>query len=107
LLQPHVLIFGEIQFTDDYGNYQRDYNPNEFSVDVAYSRLFSEHWSGGVCNEIHLLKHYGGMTWGTTETKAGIAFAADASAYYTTGSSSEHVTEIFQPVSISQISVQR
>ncbi|MCK7535906.1 MAG: hypothetical protein MZV63_35425 [Marinilabiliales bacterium] len=24
------------------------YNPNEFSVDVAYSRLFSEHWSGGV-----------------------------------------------------------
>jgi len=76
---------GEIQFTDDYGNYQRDYNPNEFSVDVAYSRLFSEHWSGGVAMRFIYSNITGGMTVGTTETKAGIAFAADASAYYTTG----------------------
>jgi hypothetical protein len=75
---------GEIQFTDDYGNYQRDYNPNEFSVDVAYSRLFSEHWSGGVAMRFIYSNITGGMTVGTTETKAGIAFAADASAYYTT-----------------------
>ena len=76
---------GEIQFTDDYGNYQRDYNPNEFSVDVAYSRLFSEHWSGGVAMRFIYSNITGWMTVGTTETKAGIAFAADASAYYTTG----------------------
>lgn len=76
---------GEIQFMDDYGNYQRDYNPNEFSVDVAYSRLFSEHWSGGVAMRFIYSNITGGMTVGTTETKAGIAFAADASAYYTTG----------------------
>ncbi|MCU0457859.1 MAG: type IX secretion system outer membrane channel protein PorV [Bacteroidales bacterium] len=75
---------GEIQFTDDYGNYQRDYNPNEFSVDVAYSRLFSENWSGGVAMRFIYSNITGGMTVGTTETKAGIAFAADASAYYTT-----------------------
>lgn len=75
---------GEIQFTDDYGNYQRDYNPNEFSVDVAYSRLFSEHWSGGVAMRFIYSNITGGMTVGTTETKAGTAFAADASAYYTT-----------------------
>jgi hypothetical protein len=75
---------GEIQFTDDYGNYQRNYNPNEFSVDVAYSRLFSEHWSGGVAMRFIYSNITGGMTVGTTETKAGIAFAADASAYYTT-----------------------
>lgn len=74
---------GEIQFTDDYGNYQRNYNPNEFSVDVAYSRLFSEHWSGGVAMRFIYSNITGGMTVGTTETKAGIAFAADASAYYT------------------------
>lgn len=75
---------GDIQFTDDYGNYQRDYNPNEFSVDVAYSRLFSEHWSGGVSMRFIYSNITGGMTVGTTETKAGTAFAADASAYYTT-----------------------
>ena len=75
---------GDIQFTDDYGNYQRDYNPNEFSVDVAYSRLFSEHWSGGVAMRFIYSNITGGMTVGTTETKAGTAFAADASAYYTT-----------------------
>jgi hypothetical protein len=76
---------GEIQFTDDYGNYQRNYNPNEFSVDVAYSRLFSEHWSGGVAMRFIYSNITGGMTVGSTETKAGTAFAADVSAYYTTG----------------------
>lgn len=75
---------GEIQFTDDYGNYQRDFNPNEFSVDVAYSRLFSKNWSGGVALRFIYSNITGGMTVGTTETKSGIAFAADASAYYTT-----------------------
>lgn len=75
---------GEIQFTDDYGNYQLYYNPNEFSIDVAYSRLFSQHWSGGVALRFIYSNITGGMTVGTTETKAGIAFAADASAFYTT-----------------------
>jgi hypothetical protein len=75
---------GEIQFTDDYGNYQRNFNPNEFSVDVAYSRLFSKNWSGGVALRFIYSNITGGMTVGTTETKSGIAFAADASAYYTT-----------------------
>ena len=75
---------GEIQFTDDYGNYQSTHNPNEFSVDVAYSRLFSEHWSGGVALRFIYSNITGGQYVGSTETKAGTAFAADASAYYTT-----------------------
>ncbi len=75
---------GEIQFTDDYGNYQRTHNPNEFSIDMAYSRLFSEHWSGGVALRFIYSNITGGMTVGTTETKAGTAYAADVSAYYTT-----------------------
>lgn len=75
---------GEIQFTDDYGNYQRNYNPNEFSIDLAYSRLFSEHWSGGVALRFIYSNITGGMTVGTTETKAGTAYAADVSAFYTT-----------------------
>lgn len=75
---------GEIQFTDDYGNYQRNFNPNEFSVDAAYSRLFSKHWSGGVALRFIYSNITGNMPVGGTETKSGIAFAADASGYYTT-----------------------
>lgn len=76
---------GEIQFTDDYGNYQRNFNPNEFSVDAAYSRLFSKHWSGGVALRFIYSNITGNMPVGGTETKSGTAFAADASGYYTTG----------------------
>jgi hypothetical protein len=75
---------GEIQFTDDYGNYQSTHNPNEFSVDVAYSRLFSQHWSGGVALRFIYSNITGGQYVGSTETKAGTSYAADASAYYTT-----------------------
>jgi hypothetical protein len=75
---------GEIQFTDDYGNYQRNFNPNEFSVDMAYSRLFSEHFSGGVALRFIYSNITGGSFVGTTETKAGTAFAADVSGYYNT-----------------------
>lgn len=74
---------GEIQFTDDYGEYQNTFNPNEFSVDLAYSRLFSQHWSGGVALRFVYSNITGGMLVGGTETKAGTAYAADVSAYYT------------------------
>lgn len=74
---------GEIQFTNDYGEYQNTFNPNEFSVDLAYSRLFSQHWSGGVALRFIYSNITGGMLVGGTETKAGTAYAADVSAYYT------------------------
>jgi len=74
---------GEIQFTDNYGNYQRNFNPTEWSVDFAYSRHLSEHFSGGVAFRFIYSNITGGNYVGTTETKAGIAFAADVSAYYT------------------------
>jgi hypothetical protein len=63
-----------------YGSILREFNANEFSVDAAYSRLFSEHWSGGVA----LRFIYSNLTGGMTEdTKPGISYAADASAFYT------------------------
>jgi hypothetical protein len=70
---------GKIEFTDDIGSILREFNANEFSVDAAYSRLFSEHWSGGVA----LRFIYSNLTGGIEDTKPGIAFAADASAFYT------------------------
>ena len=39
---------GDIPFTDDFGNLERNFKPNEFAVDLGYSRLFSEHFSGGI-----------------------------------------------------------
>lgn len=75
---------GRIEFTDEYGGRLMDINPNEFSVDVAYSRLFSEHWSGGVALRFIYSNLTGGQTVGSTETDVGTAFAADASVFYTT-----------------------
>jgi hypothetical protein len=70
---------GKIEFTDDIGSILREFNANEFSVDAAYSRLFSEHWSGGVA----LRFIYSNLTGGLEDTKPGISYAADASAFYT------------------------
>jgi hypothetical protein len=70
---------GKIEFTDDIGSILREFNANEFSIDAAYSRLFSEHWSGGVA----LRFIYSNLTGGIEDTKPGISYAADASAFYT------------------------
>ena len=37
---------GDVPFTDDFGNPERIFNPNEFALDAAYSRLFTENLSG-------------------------------------------------------------
>ncbi len=73
---------GTIQLTDGMGAPIRDYKPNEFSLDAAYSRLLTENFSGGIA----LRFIYSNITGGTEvegyATKAGTAFAADISGYY-------------------------
>ena len=39
---------GDVPFTDDFGNLERTFKPNEFAVDAGYSRLFTENLSGGI-----------------------------------------------------------
>ncbi|MCK4751042.1 MAG: PorV/PorQ family protein, partial [Bacteroidales bacterium] len=39
---------GNIVFTDLTGTVTGQYNPNEFAVDAGYSRLFTDHFSGGI-----------------------------------------------------------
>jgi Type IX secretion system protein PorV len=73
---------GDIQFTDDFGNPQRNFRPNEFAIDAGYSRLFSEHFSGGIAFRFIYSNLSGGSYTGGTATKAGISFAADLSGYY-------------------------
>ena len=74
--------FGKVQFTDDFGQPLMDFNANEFAIDGAYSRLFSEHFSGGIALRFIYSNLTGGQYAGSTETKPGISFAADLSGYY-------------------------
>jgi hypothetical protein len=73
---------GDIPFTDDFGKLQRNFNPNEFSLDAGYSRMFSENLSGGIAFRFIYSNLTGGFPTGGTETKPGTSFAADISGYY-------------------------
>jgi|WetSurMetagenome_2_1015567.scaffolds.fasta_scaffold00761_9 hypothetical protein len=73
---------GIVDFTDGFGNLERTFNPNEFSVDAAYSRLFSENLSGGIAFRFIYSNLTGGLYSGAVATKAGTSFAADISGYY-------------------------
>ncbi|OFX25706.1 MAG: hypothetical protein A2041_05355 [Bacteroidetes bacterium GWA2_31_9b] len=73
---------GEIQFTNDLGDPLNVHKPNEFSVDVAYARSFSDKISGGIAFRYIRSDITGGAFVGSTETKAGNTGAADISMYY-------------------------
>ena len=76
---------GEIIFTDQNGTVIKPFNPNEFAIDVGYSRLFTDKLSGGIAFRFirsDLTGNLVGDTYGGA-TKAGIAFAADISVFHT------------------------
>jgi hypothetical protein len=73
---------GDVPFTDDFGNLERVFKPNEFALDAAYSRLFSEHFSGGLAFRFIYSNLTGGSYSGGAATKPGISFAADLSGLY-------------------------
>jgi len=73
---------GDVPFTDEFGNLERTFNPNEFALDAAYSRLFSEYLSGGIAFRFIYSNLTGGSYSGGVATKPGISFAADISGYY-------------------------
>jgi len=73
---------GNITFTDPYGNTIRNFNPNEFSIDAAYSRIFGDHLSLGIAFRYIYSNLTGGITVGGGETKPGMSIAADVSTYY-------------------------
>jgi long-subunit fatty acid transport protein len=73
---------GDVPFTDEFGDLQRTFTPNEFAMDAAYARLFSEHFSGGVAFRFIYSNLAGGTYSGVTANKPGTSFAADISSYY-------------------------
>jgi len=73
---------GDVPFTDEFGNLERTFSPNEFAIDAGYSRLFSEYLSGGIAFRFIYSNLTGGSYSGGVATKPGISFAADISGYY-------------------------
>ncbi len=73
---------GDVPFTDEFGNLERTFNPNEFAFDLGYSRLFTEHLSGGIAFRFIYSNLTGGSYAGGVATKPGTSFAADISGYY-------------------------
>jgi len=85
VISASLLYFsmGDITFTDINNVQQSHHTPNEFSFDVAYSRLFSDKISGGLAFRYIRSDLTGGFSQqGQTAAKAGNAVAADVAMYY-------------------------
>lgn len=70
---------GNITFVDENNQNPQDYKPNEFAIDVAYSRLLTEYLSASVAGRFI----YSNLTQGYSEgSTAGWSVAADVALYY-------------------------
>lgn len=74
---------GEIQFTGDNGEDNGTYKPNEFAIDVAYSRLLGDNFSGAVALRYIRSDLTQGQFVSGGATEAGDAVSADVAIYYT------------------------
>ena len=73
---------GNITFTDEDGNSKGDYKPNEFAIDLAYSRKLSENFSAAVVGKFIYSNLTLGQEVGGVESRPGTSVAADVSMYY-------------------------
>ena len=73
---------GDINYTNEFGESQGIFRPNEFSLDAAYVRQLGEHLSGAVAGRFIYSDLTQGQDAGGVETQAGIAYAADVAVYY-------------------------
>lgn len=73
---------GQMNFTDEQGRPISTHNPNEFAIDVGYSRKFMNGFSGGVGFRFIRSDLTGGVAQANQMSKAGISYAADVTLYY-------------------------
>ena len=73
---------GDVTFMDDFGNYQGLQSPNEFALDVGYTRQLSEVFSGSVALRYIRSDLTGGQLINGVESHAGTSYAADVAFYY-------------------------
>jgi hypothetical protein len=73
---------GNITFTNEVGDQIRDFKPNEFALDVSYSLMLSDRFSGGITARYINSNLTGGVMVGGADSRAGQAFAVDVSVFY-------------------------
>lgn len=73
---------GNITFTDNNGNTIRDFKPNEFALDLAYSRKLTDNFSAGMALRFIHSNLTGGTTVEGADSRAGNSVAADISIFY-------------------------
>lgn len=73
---------GEIIMTDIYGVNQGQIIPNEFAVDAAYSRLLTDHFSGGIAFRFIRSDLTAGNYVNGEKSEPGMAVAGDLAFYY-------------------------
>ena len=74
---------GEIAFTTIYGTPTGTYHPIEFAIDAGYSRLLTDHFSGGVVFRYIRSDLTSGQTTADGQsTNAGTSIAGDIGLYY-------------------------
>lgn len=74
---------GNITFTNEEGTSLGTYKPNEWVIDLAYSRKLSETFSAAVTGKFIYSNLTLGQVAAGVETRAGTSVAADVSMYYT------------------------
>lgn len=74
---------GDITFTDNVGNVIGNFRPNEFALDVAYSRKLSDFVSMGIALRYANSNLTGGISVEGAATKAANAVAGDVGVYIT------------------------
>jgi len=84
VVSASILYFtlGNITFTTDQGTPIGDFKPNEFSIDLAYSRLLSDDLSAGIAGRFINSNLTQGQDVNKQATKPGQSVAADVSVYY-------------------------
>lgn len=73
---------GDISFMSEYGDPTGQQSPNEFALDMGYTRLLSDNFSGAVTMRYIRSDLTGGQLVNGAESHAGTAFAADVAFYY-------------------------
>lgn len=73
---------GDIIFTSEFGEISGQQSPNEFAIDLGYTRLLSDVFSGAVAVRYIRSDLTGGQLVNGVETHAGTSFATDVAFYY-------------------------
>ncbi len=85
VLSASLLYFdmGKIPFRDNSNQPLRDHQPHEFAIDLGYSRLLGDHFSGAVALRYVHSNLTGGISVGQIPTSPGKSVAGDVAFFYT------------------------